>query len=888
MLSLSMVRAKCYLILQGLERSLADNIIYNYPIEDASFLTTDEQDRALSRLREDFGESEWSLEDVRNEDILLYLDLGDLINLLNRHISHLHSIPSSEVKSTTKILHTAHLPAIRKRVMHPIRPLEVDDLSTLMGITQSLADAAPNLNWTALLEGTRVAKTPGGFLDISIPKFWTEDSTLLHNLPPAEFDDTGFIGRTKERRQLKNLLESDHNVVTVVGAGGVGKTALALRVCHDILDDQETSLERIVWVSLKTQYLTADGVQTIINAVDTAEALVDRLLSAINVATPKHAEVNWDRVLEQMRVNRTLLVIDNLETLGDQIRDLAVSVPRGSKLLLTSRIGLGEIELRYQMPDLSVLDAVKFMRNLGVAYNYESVAKWSEVLLKQYCHRLHYNPLLIKWFVQAVGRGTRPEDVLSSSDVAEVLDFCWGNIYDRLSELARSIISTLQAARRNLTQTQIQELLAIDHISFVEGLQELYQSNIVEGRLERDGSTTIQIGSLVNDYLSRYHPPSNAVVKSTRSRLQQWQSEHDRSAIQQNTYRYAQRTILVETNDERIAVPHLRHVLNMLRANDAMAAQKSLKRAQDLTPQWWEVYRVKAQMYDFEHRPIYEIEQAFEESISCRDTDVNRFHYAVYLMKVEEYDRALEQIEQASKHYSADEVSLRSVKGQILLRSGLISEALIDLKYVSEYDEAAVPINIKRVHGTQYASALRRRVEQLYSLGNDEFAAEEGLKGITVADRTARDYGWDWKLAEEGVKLLADTLVRSDVPFEVNQSIVMLASKWDHEPKFNEECRDRVQTRLLFDRNVVLTQALPETSKLIQGVGRSRRYNGTIKFVTQGFGFITTDAVGEVHMDRSSLSRTVDWRELRTDQRVVFEIVREDRGPHAVELEPEL
>ena len=366
MLSLSMVRANCYLILQGLERSLANNLVHNYNVSDSEFLITEEQDRALNRLREDIEESEWGLEDVKTEDLLEYLDLGDLLNLLNRHKSTVRNVNQSDIQAATRIIQSQRLPAIRKRVMHPVRPLEADDLSALMSIAKTLQVDAPSLTWEPLIEGVRLAQSPEGNLDVKMPPFWVEEPTILHNLPSPEFDDTGFIGRRSERRQLRKLIESDHSVITVVGAGGIGKTALALRVCHDILDDPDSGLERIVWVSLKTQYLTSDGIRTIINAVDTADALLDRLLSAINLPAYTGTKPTWDRVLEQMKANRILLVIDNLETLGLEIRDLAVSIPRDSKLLLTSRIGLGEIELRYQMPDLSPKDAVLLLRNLGV------------------------------------------------------------------------------------------------------------------------------------------------------------------------------------------------------------------------------------------------------------------------------------------------------------------------------------------------------------------------------------------------------------------------------------------------------------------------------------------------------------------------------------------
>ena len=53
MLNISMVRAKCYLILQGLERSLLGNLIQHFNIDHPDFFARDEQERALTRLRKD-------------------------------------------------------------------------------------------------------------------------------------------------------------------------------------------------------------------------------------------------------------------------------------------------------------------------------------------------------------------------------------------------------------------------------------------------------------------------------------------------------------------------------------------------------------------------------------------------------------------------------------------------------------------------------------------------------------------------------------------------------------------------------------------------------------------------------------------------------------------
>ena len=743
------------------------------------------------------------------------------------------------------------------------------------------------MDWIALSEGASLAERPESILDVQLPAFWAEDHSVVHNLPVAEFDDTGFIGRNRERRQLKQLIYSDHNVITVVGEGGIGKTALALRVCHDILDDPGSRLERIVWVSLKTHYLTSDGIQTVIDAVDNTDALVDRLLSVIDVPEGDGFRPTWAKVLEQMKVNNILLVIDNLETLGAEIRDLAIRIPRNSKLLLTSRVGLGEIELRYELPRLSAKDAEILLRHLGVAYNYDIIKTLKQDVLSEYCAKLHRNPLLIKWFVQAVGKGVRPDDVFANESLGSALRFCWENVYEKLAPLSVDLISTLQASRRSLGQPELQELLGAERIDLLVALQELHQSNIVERQVNDDGSVAYTIGSLIFDYLSRYHSPDNNNVMRIRSILRNWQNEQDRNVFQQNTYRYGRDVILVDSNDEKIAALHLRNALNMIKSRDLQNARKSLLRAEELTPQWWEVHRVKAALMELEDRPIYEIEQAFEESINCRATDVNRFHYAVFLMRQQEYDKALYQIERAMTHPEADAISLRSVRGLVLLRNGKIPEAIDDLEHVWCYKGSRIPANIKRVHGTQYADALRRRVEQLIALGNLSEAEEMATKGLAVVDETSRHYGLDRKLAEVGVELCDEIGGRSNVSNECEILVREVAKGWGSDSRFADAIKNlSVHPDLFGDQfRVGLTgqeEASESDTPTIESLTR-----GTVKVVHERFGFIETESGGDVHMDRSSMAHASRWRELSPGLSVVFVAKATERGLHAVNLDIE-
>ena len=882
--SLSVVRRnQCYQIIVGLERSILENLVRSLDINTTGFLSPDEQRRALNRLRADMGQSEWELEDVTAEDLLIYLDLGDFVDLLNRHKHSFPTAKQTDIQAAAAAIIEQEVLKIRNRVMHPVRTLDLEDLPKLMSIAKELPAVSQSLIWEPLFESIDLTQDSAHILSFSIPHFWTEETAILHDLPVAEFGDTGFIGRQKEIRQLTNLLKSDHNVITIVGAGGIGKTALALRVCHDILDQPEFGLDRIVWVSLKTQHLTADGIREVTDAVDTTSDLVDHLLVDLDTAIGRQAEPNWDKVLEQLQGSRTLLVVDNLETLGSAIRDLAIGVPHDSKLLLTSRVGLGEIEIRYPMPGLSTRDSIALLRSLANAYNYTIFQTLSEDLLRKYCNRLHYSPLLIKWFVQAVGKGANPEDVLAHEDFNQALRFCWENVYAGLSPLARNIISTLLAARRELSQTEIQELLDAKHIPFQEALQELQQSSILEGKFN-EGSAIYQIGSLVFDYLSRYHPPDNSTVKKTREKIRQWQVEKEKSAKQKPNYRYDRYHIDFETSDQLVAAPYLRFALNTIRQNPD-AAMRSLRKAEELTPNWWEVHRVKAHLLDSEQRPMYEIEDAFETSIRYKATDTNRYHYATYLLNNGQYEKALEEVESALGSEAAHEVSLNSIRGLANLRLSRLPDALVDLECVWNYEDMNAPDYVMRIRGTQYADALRRSVEHFISQGDYESAEELAIKGVHVADEAASAYGWDQQLASVSVRVLAEVLRLYDANSSAISRFTQVSEGWDSDHEFVEKCRDFRKTLACLNRNADLIHIIPNAYKAALSSDRTQRFTGVVSRILGTFGFVRSDSLGEVHMNPKSLVHPSEWANLREGQQVAFSVIRYVKGPHAVWLE---
>jgi len=891
--SSTLARVKAYVIVTGLERSLAENIVRNFDLDRLDFLTEDEQSKGLQRLREDQADASIELADPGVEDLLPYLDIGDLVNLLNRHARDARNILPEHITAATKLISKFEALTIRKRVMHSVRPLEVDDFPKLMKLASEIRKAAPSLAWAPLAINLRRLSRESSLLDISIPSFWTEEAPIIHNLPAAEFDDTGFIGRTKERKELRKLIEADYRVITVVGGAGIGKTALSLRVCNDLLEDAKPIFERIVWVTLKTRYLTAEGVREVNEAIDSLGALIDSILKSLHVTT----QATWDTVLSQLKASRILLVIDNLETLGEEARELALNIPTNSKVLFTSRVGLGEIEIRYPLERFAPKDALALFRSLVTIHNCSPLKPLSQETTNRYASILDYNPLLIKWFVLAVSKGADAGVLLSKESLAEPLSFFYDKVYEKLDKPTRQILSVLLASRRGLTRTQLQDLVAMQPVAFAQAIQDLVRTSMVQRASAPDGLVVFQISQLVYEYLSQKYPPDDPTVRMVRERIRAWQTEQEKSVVQTARYRYGPLSLHVDKADERIAAQHLVRALKAISVKDIETANAALVIAEQLTPTWWEVYRVKARLFEAQNKPIYEVEETFEHSIRLNDNDVSRYYYATYLMKQNEYERALEQIEKGAAHDEALPMTFRSLKGLTLMRMGRIPEAIIELEKVWANRSRSLPANVGLAQGTQLAEAHRRQAEEMLSLGNHREVIDSSVKAARTVAEAIRDYGHDRILVETAVNILGPIARHVDQVSIDGQTLREIAQKWDASAKFRKYAVEFGRTVRHFQKNPDLGKLFPSISSELLSLGfvkqyTGQQYMGKIHFVASQslYGFINCNDLGSVHFARTSLVDQSMWPALKAGDGVVFEVVtprQKDKRPHAVNLKPD-
>jgi predicted ATPase/class 3 adenylate cyclase len=216
---------------------------------------------------------------------------------------------------------------------------------------------------------------------------------FAHNLPARL---TRFIGRDREMAELKRLLTSSR-LVTLTGAGGCGKTRLALQVAGDLLADN------------------ADGVWLVELAPLADPALVPQAVGAVLGVREVPGRPLDQTLCEYLRSRQLLLVLDNCEHLITACAHLAEALVHACpdlRILATTREALGITgETPYNIPPLSLpnarqqpdregllqSDAVRlFVDRAATALPTFTVTDQNASAVAQVCYRLDGIPLALE------------------------------------------------------------------------------------------------------------------------------------------------------------------------------------------------------------------------------------------------------------------------------------------------------------------------------------------------------------------------------------------------------------------------------------------------------------------------------------------------------------
>jgi predicted ATPase len=157
-----------------------------------------------------------------------------------------------------------------------------------------------------------------------------------HNLP---YQLTSFVGREQEIAQLEELVTANR-LVTLTGAGGAGKTRLAIEVASRLID------------------AFPDGVWLVELAALSDPSLVPQAVAQALSVKEQPAKPLVETLSDHLTSKKLLLLLDNVEHLLEGCAHLVDEIVRRSPditVLVTSRERLGMTgELTYRVPSLTV------------------------------------------------------------------------------------------------------------------------------------------------------------------------------------------------------------------------------------------------------------------------------------------------------------------------------------------------------------------------------------------------------------------------------------------------------------------------------------------------------------------------------------------------------
>jgi hypothetical protein len=317
------------------------------------------------------------------------------------------------------------------------------------------------------------------------------------NLPPRPLQ---YIRRQELEKELRDVLSfrERHQVVTVFGRGGIGKTSLALTVLGEIA--QSGDYAALLWFSARDIDLLPDRPLPVrphvLTQTDIAKEFT-RLTEPEGRKEKAFGPSAWfERCLREPVLGPTLFVFDNFETMQqplDVFRWLDVNIRSPNKILITTRHHDFKGDYPIEVGSMTREECNELIRqtarNLGVA-SWITKDYQSELFTESAGH-----PYVIKILLgdaKRVGRRTMIERIMADKD--HILDALFERTYARLTPAARRTFLTLSNWGATTPELAIEAVLLQgkhERFDVVTAIEELVLSSFVIRNPAQNGELSV-------------------------------------------------------------------------------------------------------------------------------------------------------------------------------------------------------------------------------------------------------------------------------------------------------------------------------------------------------------------------------------------------------------
>jgi tetratricopeptide (TPR) repeat protein/cold shock CspA family protein len=656
-----------------------------------------------------------------------FLDLGDVLQELLRSKAHIQGSLREAIFVVGPRLQKT-IP-IRKRLAH-YRVLEASDFpmmeETIRFIESNQADLWPNL----IRFQNAIKDNPADLYELPISVRAGEQS-VENNLPDPEFDETGFIGREADLQRVSDLVSGAFPVISIIGEGGIGKTALARRVADSAVWREIGDFDLVLWTTAKQERLRIDDVEKIADAAHDVLGLLRPVTDYVG-STDADPIAEIRSIMEEFRL---LLIVDNVETVLDpRLDELLVGVRPGSKILTTSRVGRS-FDMKHHLEGMTSKDATRLMRGFATARGVPALGRIPDKTLVSHCETMGNNPLFIRWFVQAIAAGRRAEEVTETPH--GLLDFCLRNVVDSVSSLSLRVAQIMMCIPEidTFSLTQLAFLSDLGPKDIEDAIFDLQRTSIISiiNEPSKSGAyrTTMRLSDLPRQYLQKVRRPPLAVYELARANYNRMKQlgpgAVNHQAVERTHYRFVD--VRAVTPDQMLLQARLSKFGRVLaRPNcspeDANEALAEIGEIEKLEPAWDEVHRLRAVACNLLQDPLgarLEWNRAIELS---PDRPELRLWYGKGLRLEGELDEAAEQL-QVGLELDQSDWELHLELALVYLYQQKFDDAERELGIIGSHIDELTPFRARRFY--DQCLQLEYRRADLSSIAGDEQSAVDAL-----------------------------------------------------------------------------------------------------------------------------------------------------------------
>jgi tetratricopeptide (TPR) repeat protein len=570
-----------------------------------------------------------------------------------------------------------------------------------------------------------------------------------------------FIGREEYLEDIITKLNQRFFVISIDGIGGVGKTALALKVGHRCL--QEKSFDAVIWVSAKKKRLILTGIDDIVPSLTGFENLVNTILEVLGFGTSIVQKLNEKikMVNGLLSTAKCLIIVDNLETVEDErIFDFLKDLPEPSKALITSRKRLGEVERVVRLKEMSIEETKKLIEMDADDKAVEQLIHGQDQLFVDIHNVTGGIPLAIRWLVgwAALGHDVKTVCQKVQKSGSPVLDFCFKEVYEELlTPEERKILSIMPIFEHPPTKEEICAALPMDEEKLCDSLAQLVTLSLInqEIKLDEQGNTQTNYSALplTLSFAQSKLSENRGLEASARERLAFFfqKQEKQKEAIAQ--YSYALEKVGATTEKGKLSALQAQLAFAAYQRGNYPEATKLFKQAVEANPHLAYTFNLWA-MIERQEGNVGKAEELYREATRLNPNNPIAWRsWSMMKKEIGDFEGSAKILREGLKYKQSDLEMIHSL-AVITSLCGRFGEAdqLFQRAYVQ------IPKTFQDNRNNMYVFSARAENFRKWGEYEEdgkffESAKDKYIKGLNEIAEGIRDNPNDWNLIRNRIRL---------------------------------------------------------------------------------------------------------------------------------------